>query len=132
MIKYNLKEGRNLKTADPMFYAVVAPVTSVKLQTIANEISKECTVTVHDCLAVISSLEEKIIGYLQNGQSVRLGLLGSFRPTVRSKAVSKAADFTQACIKSIGAVFTPSSTMRYQLSANNPMVEFQRVTPNAD
>lgn len=131
-MKYMLKEGRNLKTADPMFYAMATPVTAVKLQAICEEIAGECTVTAHDCLAVCSALEEKIIKHLQSGQSVRLGLLGSFRPTVRSKAVSKAADFTSACIKGIGAVFTPSSTMKYQLSAQNPRVEFQRIVPNGD
>lgn len=130
MIKYNLTEGRNPKTSDPMFYAMAAPVSTVKLSALAAAISEECTVTRHDCLAVISALEQKIIQHLQNGQSVRLGMLGSFHPTIRSKATRKAEDFTNACIKAIGAVFTPSSTMRYQLSAENPRVEFQRVVPN--
>lgn len=129
MIKYNLKEGRNPKTADPMFYAMAAPVSTVKLSTLAEEISRECTVTVHDCLAVISALEEKIIQHLQNGQSVRLGMLGSFCPTIRSKATRKAEDFTNACIKSIHAAFHPTSTMRFQLSADNPRVQFQRIQP---
>lgn len=130
MIKYNLAEGRNPKTSDPMFYAMAAPVNVVKLSSLADDISKECTVTRHDCLAVISALEEKIITSLQNGQSVRLGMLGSFCPTIRSKATRKAEDFTNACIKGIHASFHPTSTMKFQLSADNPRVEFQRIVPN--
>lgn len=131
MIKYNLVESRNLKTGEPMFYAMAAPVNTVKISALAEEISQECTVTPHDCLAVLSALQEKVINHLQNGHSVRLGMLGSFCPTIRSKATRRASEFTSANIKSIGAVFTPTATMKFQLSAENPKVEFQRVIPAA-
>lgn len=86
MIKYNLMEGKNPRTEEPMFYAMAAPVTTIKLEGLAEEISQECTVTAHDIRAVISAMEEKIITHLQNGQSIRLGLLGSFCPTIRSRS----------------------------------------------
>ena len=127
MIKYNVVEGKHPRTEAPIFYAMAAPVTTVKLEALAEEISQECTVTPHDIRAVISAMEEHIISHLQNGQSVRLGLLGSFCPTIKSKSTAKADAFTTDNIRAIGAAFHPSSTMRYQLSAGNPRVQFERV-----
>lgn len=126
MIKYNLMEGKNPRTEEPMFYAMAAPVTTIKLEGLAEEISQECTVTAHDIRAVISAMEEKIITHLQNGQSVRLGLLGSFCPTIRSRSSRTPEGFNNGNITGIGATFRPSSTMKYKLSADNPAVQFQR------
>ncbi|MCQ2205806.1 MAG: HU family DNA-binding protein [Bacteroidaceae bacterium] len=126
MIKYNLMEGKNPRTEEPMFYAMAAPVTTIKLEGLAEEISQECTVTAHDIRAVISAMEEKIITHLQNGQSIRLGLLGSFCPTIRSRSSRTPEGFNNGNITGIGATFRPSSTMKYKLSADNPAVQFQR------
>lgn len=126
-MKYKVVEGKNLKTEQSIFYAMAAPVTVVKLAELAEEISQECTVTPHDIRAVISALEERIIAHLQGGRSVRLGLLGSFCPTVRSTAADSLQEFTTSNIKAIGVHFTQSSTMRFKLSADNPSVSFERV-----
>ena len=126
MLKYFVKEGKHPRTEAPIFYAMACPVTTIKLNTLAQEISSECTVTPHDTRAVISVLEEKIIQHLQNGQSVRLGLLGSFCPTIKSKSTAKADAFTVDNIRQVGVAFRPSSTMRYELSPSNPNVEFVR------
>lgn len=125
-MKYVIKEGKNPKTEEPIFYAMACPVQPVKLANLADEISLECTVTRHDILAVISSMEEKIIAHLQNGNSVRLGMLGSFAPTIRSNSSSTEKGFTTDNIRAVGVAFRPSTTMRYQLSVNNPKVEFIR------
>lgn len=125
-MKYKLREGKNLRTGAAMFYAMAGPVSVIKLEKIAQEISQECTVTVHDIRAVISALEEKIIAHLQNGDSVRMGLLGSFRPTVKSQAARLPEEFSNANIKRITARFTESATMKYKLSADNPDVSFVR------
>lgn len=132
MIKYKLKEGKNPRTEEPMFYAMPIPVTTVKLDALASEISKECTVTPHDIRAVISAMEEKIIGHLQNGQSVRLGLLGNFCPTLRSRSSKTEKEFTTKNITGISVCFRPSATMKYQLSPENPHVEFIRFVEKKD
>ncbi len=49
----------------------------MNLEQVATNISRECTVTVHDVKAVLSSLQEQIILALQDGKSVRFGDLGS-------------------------------------------------------
>ena len=125
-MKYVLKEGKDPRSEQSIFYAMAAPVTTIKLNTLAQEISRECTVTPHDIRAVISAMEEKIIGHLQNGQSVRLGLLGSFCPTIKSKSAKSLLELTNANIPHEGVAFRPSSTMRYELSPSNPNIEFTR------
>ncbi len=126
-MQYVVKEGKNLKTEEPLFYAMACPVQPVKLSAIADEISQECTVTRHDILAVISSMEEKIIAHLQSGQSVRLGMLGSFAPTIKSKSSPSLEEFTPENLRSVGVAFRPSTTMKYQLSLKNPNVTLTRV-----
>lgn len=130
-MKYNLIESKNPKTDTPMFYAMPAPVFPIMLNTLAEEISTECTVTPHDIRAVISALEERIIAHLQRGCSVRLGQLGSFRPTLKSDATETADGFTSKNIKGIGVAFTQSNTMKFKLAATNPNVSFERAGATA-
>ncbi|MBR4297373.1 MAG: HU family DNA-binding protein, partial [Bacteroidaceae bacterium] len=78
--------------------------------------------------AVISVLEEKIIKALRNGQSVRLGDLGSFHARISSKAAATTDEFTEnpsEHIRGLLVRFTPSSKMRYALSLKNPAVQLQ-------
>ncbi len=126
MIKYKVVERKNLKTEEPLFFAQTSSVDTVKMSLIAQEISQECTVTPHDILAVISAMEERIIGHLQQGQSVRFGLLGSFRPTVKSKCAPSLEEFTPENIRGLAVAYTPSTTIKYQLSLANPNVTVAR------
>lgn len=131
MIKYKVIEGKNYRTERPMYFANVASLTSVGIKTLADEIAEKCTVTPHDIRAVVSALEEQIIRHLQNGQSVRLGQLGSFCPTIRSKSTNTAEEFGIGNIKSVGVKFSQSSTMRYKLRVSNPDITFSLDEPAA-
>ena len=96
------------------------------LDELAEEISGSCTVTKHDVKAVISVLEEKIIKALRNGQSVRLGDLGSFHALISSKAAATTDAFEKSeNIRGLLVRFTPSSKMRHELSLKNPAVQLQ-------
>lgn len=127
LIKYKLVEGKNQKTEKPMFYGMIAPVTPVSMEQIAEEVESATTATRADVLAVISALEESIIKNLTNGKATRLGLIGSFCPTLRSKSVDNLLDFNTNCIERIAVQFTPSSTLNYKTSADNPSNQFVRV-----
>lgn len=82
MIKYYVANHKSLSDGSVKYFAQFAPVTPVNLNDIANRISKTCTVTEHDVKAVLSALQEQILYSLSDGHSVRLGDLGSFRPTL--------------------------------------------------
>ena len=109
------------------YYGNLAPVQPVHLSELAANISRECTVTVHDVKAVLSSLEEQIYMALRNGQSVRLGDLGSFRPVINTTGVEIEKDFSVSNIKTVRPVFTPSTNLRYNISKQHPDVSFLKI-----
>ena len=126
MIKYFLISRKNPITKEYAYHANAIGVTPIKLDELAEDISGSCTVTKHDVKAVISVLEEKIIKALRNGQSVRLGDLGSFHARISSKAAATTDAFEQSeNIRGLLVRFTPSSKMRHELSLKNPAVQLQ-------
>lgn len=125
MLKYNVVSKKNPIDKSVKFYARLIPVTPVKLADLAKDISDESTVTVHDVKAVLSALEAHIVRQLRNGCSVRLGDLGSFRPTVTSTGAESAEDFTASHIKQVNIRFNSSPKMRFELSKVNPSVIFK-------
>ena len=125
MLKYHVVSKKSPVDQSVKFYARLAPVTPINLKNLAEPISEACTVTIHDVKAVISALESQIVRELRNGNSVRLGDLGSFRPTLSSKGAATAEDFTAGHIKSVNVRFYSSPNMRFELSKANPSVVFQ-------
>ena len=124
MLKYNVVPMKNPIDKSVKYYARLVPVTSVTLDSLCEIISRQCTVTVHDVKAVLSALEEPVYQHLRNGNSVRLGDLGSFRPTLRSMGVEQETDFNSSYIQSVSVRFSPSSKLRFELSKQNPAVTF--------
>ena len=127
MIKYGLITRKNPITKEYMYHGYQLPVTPIKLDALAEEISGKCTVTVHDIKAVISALEESIYQHLRNGESVRLGDLGSFRTTLSSSGTVTEEEFSPENLRGLLVRFTPSSKMRFELSLANPRVSLSRV-----
>ena len=132
MVKYNVIPKKNPINKEVKYYAQMAPVNPVKLAELAESISAQCTVTVHDVKAVLSALQEHIAQHLRNGNSVRLGDLGSFRPVLKSSGALSADEFSTSHIKGLKVSFVMSSPMRYLLSKQNPNVNFQLVRPDED
>lgn len=126
MLKYSLISRKNPITKEFAYHANLAPVNPLKLDELAQEISGACTLTPHDIKAVISALEEQIYKTLRNGQSVRFGDLGSFRPTLSSSGTAAKEDFKKENIRGIKVRFTPSSKMRHELKLQNPLVQLSR------
>jgi predicted histone-like DNA-binding protein len=122
MIKYNLISRKNPLTKEFQWHGIAVPVTPVMLDQIAEEISSQCTLTAHDIKAVISALEEVTFKHLRNGESVRLGDLGSFHARLASKGAVSEEDFTVENFRGIKVRFVPSSKLRFELSIKNPDV----------
>lgn len=125
MLKYNVVTKKSPIDQSVKYYARLVPVNPVKLQSLAEPISEACTVTVHDVKAVLSALETQIVRELRNGNSVRLGDLGSFRPTISSKGANSVDEFTTGHIQRVNIRFYGSAKMRFELSKSNPSVTFQ-------
>ena len=137
MIPVIVKALKKPGTDEKKYYVQVAPTTPITLERVARNISSRCTVTETDCLAVLNELETEVITAMQNGNSVRLGRLGSFRPTVSSygAATEEEADATQG--KTVRSRFTMGSRLRAALLTSNADVQFVKrsytiVTDSAD
>ena len=123
MIKYLLICRKNPITKEFAYHASAIPVTPVKLDEIADSISATCTVNSADVKAVLDALQSQVIKALRNGQSVRLGDLGSFHARIQSKSAATEEEFKEDLgnhLKGVLVRFTPSSKMRWALSLKNP------------
>lgn len=132
MINFQVVPKKNMLTEAVLYYGQIKQNGVKGIETIASDIEKQSTVSRADILAVLSSLQEVIIATLQNGQGIKLGDVGSFRPTLKSQGVENKDDFNVQNIRKVNIVFTPSSKMRYQLDKKNPFVQFQRVAVPKD
>ena len=125
MIKYIARQKKDPIKGESKFYAQIAPVDPVTLEEIGMKISESCTVTLHDVKAVLSSLQSQIVYALRVGKSVRLGDLGSFRPTLKSQPQETEDKVTGSDVKVVRCRFTTSAWLRSELHVTNPLVKFK-------
>lgn len=116
---YKIVEKKKPGTQDFKYYGTIVLGEPVGLRAIVKEIEEKCTLTQPDILAVLSALESAIAAKLRNGQAVRFGTLGSFRPTITSKGAATAPTWAVNMIKRVRAVFTPSAQLKRDLSLKN-------------
>lgn len=128
MLRYNVVPRKNPIDKTTKFYAQLRPVTPVTLERIAKNIERRSTVSSSDVKAVLDALEYEIIAALEDGKSVRLGDLGSFRPTIGGKGAETAEDFTPDLIKRVNVRFHPSKKMKvnFVVGSSAQTVSFQR------
>lgn len=125
MIKYVIRAKKNPIARSVKYYPQIAPTTPVTLAQIVKRIEKRSTVSSADVKAVLDALQYEVIEALQNGNSVRLGDLGSFRLSIKANGstTSDEARRTGAnAIKAVNVQFTKSTAMRDALSPS--AVEF--------
>ena len=130
MIQYVVRSKKSPRTGTYKYYVEVGPATPVMRKQIIEEIEKTCTLTASDIKACLDALETSIIQHLTAGQTVRLGDLGSFRPTLNAYTYDNRDEVNAAGIKRVRVRFTPSGEMVRQLAVQN--VGFQRVDAPAE
>ena len=107
-VKYRkvVNNRKNSKTEGKVYgRAVVDGVIDTK--EIAGKISKRCTLTEPDIIAVINALQTEI-GY---GKRVVLEGFGSFKVGVTTTPADSAKKFTSANIKGMHVIFLPATEM---------------------
>lgn len=115
-MEYVIRPKRVPATNKIRYYMLVAPVKPVELGDIAARIERTSTVSSADIKAVLDALQYEVREQIKAGHSVRLGDLGSFRPTIACKGMDKAEDLTVRNIKRVRVKFTPSATLEKELS----------------
>ena len=129
MLTYKVVERQNALTKQLQYYAQVSPVTPVTLDQIVELIEKRSTVTSADVKAVHDALQVEVRNALVDGKSVRLGDLGSFRPTLSSRSALSADAFLPANIKGVRVRYVPSAALKNDLKLDR--VSLRNVTPAA-
>ena len=123
MIKFVIRVKKNpLKKDQVKFYLQMAPGVPVLLCTIVGRIEKRSGVSSASVKAVLDALQYEILQTLADGNSVRLGDLGSFRLTMHGEGVTTAKEAKEKganLIKRVSVRFTKSSTMRMALDKHN-------------
>ena len=123
MIKFVIRAKKNpLKRDQVKFYPQMAPCVPVMLRTILGRIEKRSGVSSASVKAVLDALQYEILQSLADGDSVRLGDLGSFRLTIHGEGASTAKQVKEKgadLIKRVSVRFTKSSAMRLALDKRN-------------
>ena len=123
MIQYVIHSIKSPRTGEVKYFPQIAPAPPVMRKELIEEIEQKTTLTSTDVKACLAALEHAISNHLVQGQAVRLGDLGSFRPTLASKGAESADKCDASLIKHVRCRFTMSATMAMHLQTAN--VNFQ-------
>ena len=119
MITYKIVEKKKPGTQDFKYYGQIATVKPMGIRELCKKVAHATTATPSDVKAVIDAMEYEIIEAIKDGKSVRLGTLGSFRPTIKSEGAESAATWATNMIKSVNVRFTQGSEMKRALHIGN-------------
>lgn len=120
MIPIQVIAKRDMSTKEVKYYPQIATTTPLTLTDIAERIEQRSTVSSADVKGVLDSLQLTIKESLLAGKSVRLGDLGSFRPSFRvAETVGAPSAVNASTIAGVRILFTPSSTLRGMLNIKN-------------
>jgi predicted histone-like DNA-binding protein len=126
---YKIVERINPTKRDeaPKYYGYIVSMNKLSIEEIATRISASCTVTRHDCLAVLSALQEQIIYSLQEGKSVALGDLGTFRIVAKGLGSETAKEYNTSYMKKLLVRFTPNTKLKNALELKNSAISLKHV-----
>ena len=116
MIQYVIRSMKNPRSGSVKFYPQISPTTPVLRKQVIQRIEKTCTLTSSDIKACLDALEDVIVDLLTQGCTVRLGDLGSFRPTLSAEGTTDPEQCTASLIKRVRVKFCPSGTMNLRIA----------------
>ena len=99
------------------YYASPVLDGEMTMPEMVKAIEKICTVSGADILAVLYALVDVSIDNLSNGTIVRLGELGSLRPSLSSEGKATEAEVSASVIKGASVLFTPVTRIKAMLAA---------------
>ena len=99
------------------FYASPVLDGEMSLPEMTTAIEKICTVSGADIRAVLYALVDVAVDNLSNGTIVRLGELGSLRPSLSSEGKATEAEVNATAIKNASVLFTPGTRIKAMLAA---------------
>lgn len=104
------------RETDSKYYASAEYGEEIDVNALAKEISKSCTLTPADVVAVIESFLDKMPQYLKSSNRIRLNKFRIFKLSFSSIGHKKAEDVSSNDIKNLRVLFTPSAELKKELS----------------
>ena len=113
-VKFKVLPRKNPQdmVAPDKFYAAAISNGETDMESLAEMIAYQSTLTDTDCYAVLRSLEHNIISELNQGRIVKLGSLGNFQVSISSDGKPKAEDVTASDITKSRILFRPGKKLR--------------------
>lgn len=99
------------------YYAKAIASGQVDLDTLAEQIAYECTVTESDTYAVLLALVRNVARELEQGRIVRLGKLGNFQISVSSEGYDTENEVNALGITKSRILFRPGKRLRESLDS---------------
>ena len=115
MIHYKVQEKKSPRTGTSKYYVQIAPTVPVSRSAIISQIEKITSLSSSDVKACLDALEYCITEAMKEGKSVRLGDLGSFRPTLSSFGTTERNKANSTLIRFVRVRFTMSGQMGLDL-----------------
>ena len=116
MIQYVIRSMKNPRSGQVKLYPQIAPAVPVLRKQVIQRIEKTCTLTSSDIKACLDALEEVVVDLLTQGCTVRLGDLGSFRPTLSADGTTDPELCNASLIKRVRVKFCPSGSMNLRVA----------------
>ena len=115
MIHYKIETKKSPRTGTSKYYVQIAPTVPVTRSAIISQIEKITSLSSSDVKACLDALEYCITEAMKEGKSVRLGDLGSFRPTLSSFGTTERNKANSTLIRFVRVRFTMSGQMGLDL-----------------
>lgn len=117
-MKYKIESRRDNINKRTVYIPQPAGGQTIDVKEISRRIEGMCTATKADVAAVLQALESVIGTALAQGDSVRLGTLGSFRVKMSAKAAKSPEAVTAANITDVGVSFRATPELKQRLTAS--------------
>jgi predicted histone-like DNA-binding protein len=112
IVKRDINVGNN---PGEKYLAQMVREQPVDLDLIAEQIAGASTMSKADVMGVLQQLQEEMSYHLTRGASIRLGLLGTFTPYLRSKAQLDVDLVKASTIKGLHITFRPSTWLNLKI-----------------
>lgn len=127
MLKYSVVSRKNPNNQEVKFYAQIATPEPLSIDSLAKMIAQNCTLTRHDIVACLSAFQEQFINALQEGKSIRLGDLGSFRVTMHSIGAETEETFASSNVNRLSIRFAPAPKLRKAISIGADGIQLSKL-----
>ena len=109
------KKNMQVSPAEIKYFPCAVSQGKVDLNTLANKVASQSTMSKADCYGVIVGLTQVIANELADGNIVEIDSLGSLKLTLQGTPADSDAELGKANITKINVVYRPSKELKKKL-----------------